>query len=187
MKPHDMADWRKLRQQRPELFQKVVVWQQPAAVVDHVLCSWANESKEAEQPVPQQVGETEKPEDKQPAAVVDPVLSRWANESKEAEQPAHRTEEKRPDRSMAEWMEPRQKRPEIFPKVVVSHQPGSNTSSFQPLDPVLSRWAKDSKERWAKESKEAEQPADRPKEKRTRNWRVRPEVYEYGYSLSERW
>ena len=145
-----MADWRKLRQQRPELFQKVVVWQQPAAVVDHVLCSWANESKEAEQP-------------------------------------AHRTEEKRPDRSMAEWMEPRQKRPEIFPKVVVSHQPGSNTSSFQPLDPVLSRWAKDSKERWAKESKEAEQPADRPKEKRTRNWRVRPEVYEYGYSLSERW
>ena len=137
-----LADWRKLRQQRPELFQEVVVWQQPAAIVDPVLC-------------------------------------RWANESKEAEQPAHRTEEKRPDRSMAEWMKPRQKRPEICQEVVVSHQPGSNTPSFQPLDPATLHCAN--------ESNEAEQPADRTKEKRTRNWRVRPEVYEYGYSMSERW
>ena len=36
-----MQSWRKMRQEQPDLFKDVVVWQQPAARVDTVLCHWA--------------------------------------------------------------------------------------------------------------------------------------------------
>jgi hypothetical protein len=48
-----MLNWRRLRSERPALFNEILVWQQPAAVVDSVLFTWQQqlEAEEWEQSV----------------------------------------------------------------------------------------------------------------------------------------
>ena len=43
-----MIEWRKLRQEHPELFSQLRVWQQPAAVVDQIIWRWQCELEAAE-------------------------------------------------------------------------------------------------------------------------------------------
>ena len=46
--PSLMIEWRQLRQQHPELFSQLRVWQQPAAVVDQIIWRWQCELEAAE-------------------------------------------------------------------------------------------------------------------------------------------
>jgi hypothetical protein len=65
-----MASWRKLRHQHPELFRKdVLVWQQPAAVVDKVLWYWYQK--------------LEASETRQMLRLVDTLRAGWSDEAQE--------------------------------------------------------------------------------------------------------
>ena len=66
-----MQGWRKLRQECPDLFQKdVLVWQQPAAVVDQVLYFWYQK--------------LEASETRQQVRCVDMLKAGWTEEAQEA-------------------------------------------------------------------------------------------------------
>jgi hypothetical protein len=66
-----MQGWRKLRNEHPQLFQKkVLVWQQPAAVVDGVLYYWYQK--------------LEASETKQMVRLVDMLRAGWSDEAQEA-------------------------------------------------------------------------------------------------------
>ena len=65
-----MQSWRKMRQEQPDLFKDVVVWQQPAAVVDQVLYYWYQK--------------LEASETRQQVRCVDMLKAGWTEEAQEA-------------------------------------------------------------------------------------------------------